>query len=194
MAAGLIGLRLAISGDSCPIINSPFVHFTAPRAARRANAKEGERASSAAGLQPAIEIHVDVANEASAEYVACVDDESQCRLADGEAECGDGKDRRRVGTNELRIIDVVDAPVVPECVHENAAVELETHAASRADAGGSLFAQLLLEQRDRFFGATEASRERVGRGAGGITLCLLRGGGCGRRSRSEACADDERDA
>ncbi|MEO5817384.1 MAG: hypothetical protein ABIT20_19100 [Gemmatimonadaceae bacterium] len=34
MAAGLIGLSGEMSGISCPIISSPFVHRTAPRAVR----------------------------------------------------------------------------------------------------------------------------------------------------------------
>ena len=37
IAAGLTGLCPAISGDSWPTINSPFVHFTAPRAVRTRN-------------------------------------------------------------------------------------------------------------------------------------------------------------
>ena len=88
---------------------------------------------------------------------------SCCR--DRHAERGDGQRGCGVWSHELRIVLVVDAPLVSEDVDQHAAGEVELHAAVRCNRGGRLFAQLLLQQRDGVFGAFESGRKRIRRSA-----------------------------
>ena len=87
---------------------------------RAPQAEQRKGASSCGRLLPAVEVHVELARKTAVQHVRVGDEDTESRLTDGAA----GRARRRKRVHELGHVDVVDARVGEEAIHEHQPGEL----------------------------------------------------------------------